>query len=201
MARATSIGPRAATGLDVSADAAGGIPRYGITRRGGNNDRLSTLWRGVISLAGVARSFSKTSAYRNFQCHHRDSMRLDVQSNDVNAAAANGKEAAYFGVPQEDAYGYTPAIKFGDTIRVSSRLSHDEKGNLIAPASLDESGEPAEFSLMQQEMRATTPMPSSFWLASGQRRCASWSTRLERKSRSSRTGRNRPRRSQFWCGC
>ena len=82
-------------------------------------------------------------------------MRLDVQSNDVNAAAANGKEAAYFGVPQEDAYGYTPAIKFGDTIRVSSRLSHDEKGNLIAPASLDESGKPAEFSMMEQQMRAT----------------------------------------------
>ena len=58
LARATSIGPRAATGLEVSADAAGGIPRYGITRRGGNNDRLSTLWREVISLAGVARSFS-----------------------------------------------------------------------------------------------------------------------------------------------
>jgi len=65
LARATSIGPRAATG--VSADAADGIPRYGITRRGGNNDRLSTLWREVISLAGVARSFSKAS-YRNFQC-------------------------------------------------------------------------------------------------------------------------------------
>jgi hypothetical protein len=56
-ARATSTGTRAATG--ISADAAGGIPRYGVTRRGGNNDRLSTLWREVISLAGVARSFSK----------------------------------------------------------------------------------------------------------------------------------------------
>jgi hypothetical protein len=32
LARAISIGPRAATG--VSADAASGIPRYGITRRG-----------------------------------------------------------------------------------------------------------------------------------------------------------------------
>jgi len=69
LARATSIGPRAA-----AADAAGGIPRYGITRRGGNNDRLSTLWREVISLAGVARSFSKASSYRNFQCRHRDAM-------------------------------------------------------------------------------------------------------------------------------
>ena len=58
LARATSIGPRAATGLEVSADAAGGILRYGITRRGGNNDPLWTLWREVISLAGVARSFS-----------------------------------------------------------------------------------------------------------------------------------------------
>jgi hypothetical protein len=47
---------------------------YGITRRGGNNDRLSTLWREVISLAGVARSFSKGSSYRNFQCRHRDAM-------------------------------------------------------------------------------------------------------------------------------
>ena len=72
LARATSIGPRAATG--VSADAADGIPRYGITRRGGNNDRLSTLWREVISLAGVARSFSKASSYRNFQWRHRDAM-------------------------------------------------------------------------------------------------------------------------------
>jgi hypothetical protein len=60
LARAISIGPRAATG--VSVDAAGGIPRYGITRRGGNNDRLSTLWQEVISLAGVARSFSKASS-------------------------------------------------------------------------------------------------------------------------------------------
>jgi hypothetical protein len=57
LARATSIGPRAATGLEVSADTAGAIPRYGITRLGGNNDRLSTLWREMISLAGVARSF------------------------------------------------------------------------------------------------------------------------------------------------
>jgi hypothetical protein len=55
---ATPIGSSAATGLEVSAEAAGGNPRYGITRRGGNNDLLSTLWREVISLAGVTRSFS-----------------------------------------------------------------------------------------------------------------------------------------------
>jgi enamine deaminase RidA (YjgF/YER057c/UK114 family) len=78
-----------------------------------------------------------------------------MQSNDVNAAAVNGKEAAYFGVPWEDAYGYAQAIKVGDTIHFSGQLSHDEKGNLIAPASLDESGKPAEFSMMEQQMRAT----------------------------------------------
>ena len=73
LARAISIGPRAAT--RISAGAAGGIPRYGITpRASGNNNRLSTLWREVISLAGVARSLSKASSYRNFQCRHRDAM-------------------------------------------------------------------------------------------------------------------------------
>jgi hypothetical protein len=28
----------------------------------------------VISLAGVARSFSKASSYRNFQCRRRDAV-------------------------------------------------------------------------------------------------------------------------------
>src|ERR1700755_944286 len=78
-----------------------------------------------------------------------------MQSNDVNEAAVNGKEAAYFGVPWEDAYGYAQAFKVGDTIHFSAQLSHDEKGNLIAPASLDESGKPAEFSMMEQQMRTT----------------------------------------------
>ena len=78
-----------------------------------------------------------------------------MQSSEVNAAAANGKEAAYFGVPWEDASGYAQAIKVGDTIYVSGQLSHDEKGTLIAPASLDEFGKPVEFSMMEQQMRAT----------------------------------------------
>jgi enamine deaminase RidA (YjgF/YER057c/UK114 family) len=73
----------------------------------------------------------------------------------TSSTAANGKEAAYFGVPWEDAYGYAQAIKIGNTIHVSGQLSHDEKGNLIAPASLDESGKPADFSMMAEQMRAT----------------------------------------------
>ncbi len=94
-----------------------------------------------------------------------------MQSNDLTAAAANGKEAAYFGLPWEDAYGYAQAIKVGDTIHVSGQLSQ-ERGNPIAPASLDESGKPAEFSMLDQQIRATTPMPPSFWRDSGQR----WTT-------------------------
>jgi enamine deaminase RidA (YjgF/YER057c/UK114 family) len=76
-------------------------------------------------------------------------------SNMTNTTAANGKEAVYFGVPWEDAYGYAQAIKVGDTIHVSGQLSHDEKGNLIAPASLDESGKPTDFSMMAEQMRVT----------------------------------------------
>jgi hypothetical protein len=48
----------------------------------GNNNRLSTLWREVISLAGVARSLSKASSYRNFQRrnrHGKDDARLRSQ--------------------------------------------------------------------------------------------------------------------------
>src|SRR6185437_11631392 len=49
------------------------------------------------------------------------------------------------GVPWEDAYGYAQAVKIGDTIYVSGQLSHDDKGTLIAPAALDESGKPSDY--------------------------------------------------------
>ena len=49
-----------------------------------------------------------------------------------NSAVANGKRAAYFGVPWEDAYGYAQAIKVRDTIYVSGQVSHDDKGNFVA---------------------------------------------------------------------
>lgn len=69
--------------------------------------------------------------------------------------AASGKEPAYFGVPWEDDYGYAQAIKVGETLYISGQLSHDEDGNLVAPASLDEAGRPADFSMMEEQMRAT----------------------------------------------
>ena len=73
----------------------------------------------------------------------------------TNTAAANGKEAAYHGVPAEDDYGYAQAIKIGNTIHVSGQLSHDDRGAMIAPAALDGSGKPADFSMMAEQMRVT----------------------------------------------
>src|SRR3954470_1898680 len=107
-----------------------------------------------------------------------------MQSNDVNAGPVNGKEAAYFGVPWEDASGYARAIKVGDTINVSGQLSHDETGNLIAPASLDESGKPAEFSMMEQQ-RAS----GQRWTTSSRRRSmSSMSTRIRRRGQDAQGG-------------
>jgi enamine deaminase RidA (YjgF/YER057c/UK114 family) len=75
--------------------------------------------------------------------------------NMTNTAAANGKEAAYHGLPAEDDYGYAQAIKVGNTIHVSGQLSQDDRGAMIAPAALDESGKPADFSMMAEQMRVT----------------------------------------------
>lgn len=69
--------------------------------------------------------------------------------------ATNGKEVAYHGVPAEDDYGYAQAIKIGNTIYVSGQLSHDDKGRMIAPAALDETGRPVDFSTMEAQMRVT----------------------------------------------
>jgi enamine deaminase RidA (YjgF/YER057c/UK114 family) len=73
----------------------------------------------------------------------------------TSTTASNGKEAAYHGVPAEDVYGYAQAIKVGNTIHVSGQLSHDDRGAMIAPAALDESGKPADFSMMAEQMRVT----------------------------------------------
>jgi len=72
-----------------------------------------------------------------------------------DATAANGKAAAYHGVPAEDAYGYAQAIKVGNMIHVSGQLSHDDRGAMVAPAPLDAAGKPADFSVMAEQMRVT----------------------------------------------
>ena len=72
----------------------------------------------------------------------------------TNTAAANGKEAAYFGVPWEDVTD--THRQSSETIsHLSGQLSHDDKGTMIAPAGLDQSGEPVDFSTMEEQMRVT----------------------------------------------
>jgi hypothetical protein len=69
--------------LEVSADVAGGISRSGITRLDCNNDCLSIPWREVISLAGLARSFSSGGLKRTGA-----TMKIQVRSVAIALAIA-----------------------------------------------------------------------------------------------------------------
>ncbi len=70
-------------------------------------------------------------------------------------APALAKKAGYFNVPWEEAYGYAQAIQVGRNLYISGQLSHDPSGVLVSPATLDESGKPADFSQMEAQMRTT----------------------------------------------
>jgi enamine deaminase RidA (YjgF/YER057c/UK114 family) len=65
------------------------------------------------------------------------------------------REPAYFGVPWENAYGYAQAVKAGGVIYVSGQLSHDESGNLVGPATVDEAGRVIDSSNMKLQMQTT----------------------------------------------
>lgn len=68
---------------------------------------------------------------------------------------ALGKEVKEFGMPWEEQYGYAQAVKVGDTIYVSGQLSHDDQGNMVGSAPLDESGRIRDHSNMETQMRQT----------------------------------------------
>jgi enamine deaminase RidA (YjgF/YER057c/UK114 family) len=65
------------------------------------------------------------------------------------------KETKGFGMPWEDQYGYVQALKVDDTIYVSGQLSHDEQGNIVGAAPLDDSGKISDHSNMETQMRQT----------------------------------------------
>lgn len=67
----------------------------------------------------------------------------------------SSKKVANLGVAWESAFGYVQAVKVQDTIYISGQLSHDSDGKLIAPATLDENGRPADFSQMEAQIRQT----------------------------------------------
>jgi len=70
------------------------------------------------------------------------------------------KEVVNLGMPWEEQYGYAQAVKIGDTVYVSGQLSHDDAGNMVAPAPLDGAGKIADHANMGPQMAhryATSP--------------------------------------------
>ena len=65
------------------------------------------------------------------------------------------KDAKGLGMPWEDLYGYAQAVRVGDTIYVSGQLSHDDDGNIVGAAPLDENGKIRDHSNMATQMRQT----------------------------------------------
>lgn len=65
------------------------------------------------------------------------------------------KDVKDFGMPWEEQYGYAQAVKVDDTIYISGQLGHDDQGNVVGPASLDDSGRIRDHSNMETQMRQT----------------------------------------------
>jgi enamine deaminase RidA (YjgF/YER057c/UK114 family) len=47
------------------------------------------------------------------------------------------KETKSLNMPWEQEYGYSQAVKVGDTIYLSGQVSHDDKGNLVGLADME----------------------------------------------------------------
>ena len=65
------------------------------------------------------------------------------------------KDVKGFGMPWESQYGYAQAVRVDDTIYVSGQLSHDDQGNIVGAAPLDDSGKIRDHSNMEIQMRQT----------------------------------------------
>jgi len=66
------------------------------------------------------------------------------------------KQLATLEMPWEKAYGYAQAVRVGNTIYVAGQLSHDDKGNFVAPAPSDGPGSVTDRqSRMDLQMRTT----------------------------------------------
>jgi 2-iminobutanoate/2-iminopropanoate deaminase len=47
------------------------------------------------------------------------------------------KETTILGMSWEKEYGYSQAVKVGDTIYVSGQVSHDDSGNIVSPGDME----------------------------------------------------------------
>jgi enamine deaminase RidA (YjgF/YER057c/UK114 family) len=59
------------------------------------------------------------------------------------------------GVPWEKGFGYVQGVQVADTVFISGQLSHDDNGNLVAPAPVDADGRVTDFSNMGAQMQQT----------------------------------------------
>ena len=57
------------------------------------------------------------------------------------------KQTEVLGMPWEGLYGYVQAVKVGNTLYLSGQLSHDDQGNMVAPAPLDDDERRPRFGL------------------------------------------------------
>lgn len=62
------------------------------------------------------------------------------------------KEERNLGVPWEQSYGYSQAVRVGDTIWVAGQLSHDDDGNIVGPAPVDSEGHILDHGNMRIQM-------------------------------------------------
>ena len=58
-------------------------------------------------------------------------------------------------VPWERGFGYVQGIQVGSSIYISGQLSHDDDGNMVAPAAVDAMGKVTDFSNMGRQMEQT----------------------------------------------
>ena len=65
------------------------------------------------------------------------------------------KDVKGSGMPWEEQYGYAQVVKVDDMIYVSGQLSHDDHGNMVGAAPLDDSGRIRDYSNMETQMRQT----------------------------------------------
>ena len=101
-----------------------------------SSDRQDITWsrRSALAVAGAGVAVSA------------------LQPATAGAQSKLAKEVANFGMPWEEQYGYAQAVKVGDTIYVSGQLSHDDQGNMVAPAPLDPAGKIADHGSMGAQM-------------------------------------------------
>jgi enamine deaminase RidA (YjgF/YER057c/UK114 family) len=62
------------------------------------------------------------------------------------------KEARNLGTPWEQSFGYSQALRVGDTIWVSGQLSHDDQANIVGPAPVDKEGRILDHGNMRIQM-------------------------------------------------